>query len=176
MSAWVHDPAHIAAMIRAGMEYGQGRLSWLAPGPIQDGDFERGQVWGPQSIAHAQDRRRELTFETINEVGRMLLTQNVRSVAFRYDETMDSDDLPGPVGFQLNAVRFDPMDVVRRARRLSPVETLKAINSYEYQSCENPEWPASEAHVFCNVLRDHAISKLPGFDEANVWAIEAVTT
>ena len=41
MSAWVHDPAHIAAMLRAGIEYGQangGRISWLAPAPVEEGD------------------------------------------------------------------------------------------------------------------------------------------
>jgi hypothetical protein len=47
---------------------------------------------------------------------------------------------------------------------------LKAISCYEYQSCEHPGWRKSEAHAFCEALRDMAIGCLPGYDDAP-WEI-----
>jgi len=171
MSAFVVSQQHIEAMLKAAMTYGrQGGFHWLAPEARADSDFERGQVWGPTSVATARRCRRELDSDTLNETGRMLLTENVRSVCHRYDEPMDSTDLPGPVGFSLAEATFSSFHVAMHTPLLEPVAVLKAIACYEYQSCEHPDWEGSESKAFCEALRHAAINALPGYDEAD-WDI-----
>ena len=46
------------------------------------------------------------------------------------------------------------------------VEALKALDCYEYQSCEHPEWETSEAFEFCRAMRNLLIGCLPGYDAA----------
>ena len=48
---------------------------------------------------------------------------------------------------------------------------LKAIDCFEYQSCEIPEWEASPAFKFCERLRSAVISSLPGYEDAP-WGID----
>ena len=67
--------------------------------------------------------------------------------------------------------RAAPALASARTRMPSPVAVLKAISCYEYQSCEHPGWHTSEARQFCSVLRDHMISMLPGYDDAQ-WEID----
>ena len=45
-------------------------------------------------------------------------------------------------------------------------EVLKATDCYEYQSCEHPEWPSSNAHDFIQALRKDAWRLLEGYEEA----------
>lgn len=52
-----------------------------------------------------------------------------------------------------------------------PVEILKAIDCYEYQACEAPNWDASVAKAFCQWLRKQAIYFLPGYEKAE-WGID----
>ena len=47
----------------------------------------------------------------------------------------------------------------------------KAIDCYEYQSCEHAGWPRSEARALCAALRHRLIGELPGYDAAP-WGIE----
>jgi hypothetical protein len=85
----------------------------------------------------------------------MLLAQNRRSVDFRYAES----DIEEPYTHALSTTR-------------TPAAMLKAIDCYEYQSCETPDWEDTEAARFCQALRAHLIHQLPGYDEADTWAIE----
>lgn len=50
------------------------------------------------------------------------------------------------------------------------VELLKAINSYEYQACENPDWSSTAAARFCDALQQRLIRSLPGYDQAP-WSL-----
>ena len=52
---------------------------------------------------------------------------------------------------------------VATAGTFDPVKILAAINCYEYQACEHPEWKTSEARDFCEALRDRMIRMLPGY-------------
>lgn len=60
--------------------------------------------------------------------------------------------------------------VFRRTLDVSPVQVLKAIRCYEYQSCEHEGWTGSEAWTFCERLTATAMGKLPGYDAA-AWEI-----
>jgi len=172
MSAFIVSQEHIEALLRAAIAYGGHRDSfrWLTPEEPTDTDYQRGEAWGATAVANATRRWRELTCDTINEVGRMLLTENVRSVCYRYNEPMDSANLPGPVGFSLAEATFGYFHVVEYTHLLTPVATLKALACYEYQSCEHPDWEGSESKAFCDALRHAAINALPGYEEAD-WEI-----
>ena len=179
MSAYVVDKAHIDALVRAGLvlparQVQGGRLRWFWPEITQadrEATYQAGAAWGPRSAQLAEERRRELTPSAgADRVGAMLWSENVRSVCFRYDEPEDADELPGPVGFGVLDVagyRFGPGVFLPD---VDPVAVLKAIDGYEYQSCEHPGWEASEAHAFCEALRRAAIGCLPGYAEAS-WEV-----
>ena len=155
MSAYIVNRSHIRALVDFGLRPRyrcHGGLSWVF-------DIDRD---GPGSYT-----RRELPladWERAAEVGQMLWDENIASVSHRYPG--NRDDLPGPVGDSLEyGAHVTPL------RKLSPVEVLKALSGYEYQSCEHPGWLASEAKAFCDALRSRAICDLDGYDDA-AWAIE----
>jgi hypothetical protein len=167
VSAFVVSKQHIDALVTAGVEWGHGhiggsRLSWLTP--TEDDPPQTGEEYWTWLNA----RRRELNDSTADAVGQMLVDACVASVAYRYQ---DDTDLPGPIEHywtQPYAHRDFPIvaDPLGGTRAIDPVQILKAISCYEYQSCEHPDWEKSEASVFCDVLRRRAISNLPGYDVA----------
>lgn len=91
--------------------------------------------------------------EQLDQVGAMLWQANHVSVATRPPE-------PEPPKYQFRGPR--------RAR--SPVEVLKALDCYEYQSANGVAWPGSEAKSFCRALRGEATRRLPGYLDA-AWEI-----
>lgn len=182
MSAYVVSEDHIDALLRAGLRRGPGGspLRWFAPNEERaESDYQRGEPWGESAVETAQRAIRELTDATCNETGRMLLMENARSVAHRYDETLE--DACGNIltaVFPVDRVTgMRPMGrgaaimvVTAEVATLVPVAVLKLIDSYEYQACEHPEWETSEAHAFCSALRRALIHELPGYDEA-AWSL-----
>jgi hypothetical protein len=155
MSAFVVSKAHIDFLIRAGLELDtRHRLSWF--------DSVAKPVWvpggeNPDYLERMGAARRELRPDTADQVGRMIWAENHRSVSYRYDEAQVCPDYS--FVFHL------------RPRRLDPVQVLKALRCYEYQSCECPDWERTEAHDFCESLRLLAVSALPGYEDAE-WEIE----
>ena len=111
-----------------------------------------------------------------DEVGQMLIDENIASVGARYQDT-GITDLPGgdPMAYLSTytyPVQFlgrGMIQVVTDVRIPTPIEVLKALSCYEYQSCEHDTWEASAAHAFCEALRHVTISRLPGC-EAAPWA------
>jgi len=155
MSAFIVSKTHIDALLTAGLHWKEyGPLSWQVPGVPQDTDFQRGQPWGLTALENARRRHRELNTDTVHAVGQLLVAQNYASVNYRYDE----DELE-PV-YTFEAVLGVP----------NPVVVLKAINCYEYQARETPDYDNSEAAAFCQALRGAAIHHLPGYDQAP-WEI-----
>ena len=90
----------------------------------------------------------------IHAVGQLLLDENYRSVNYRY-----SENNPAPRFFY------------RTLRAYTPVEIIKACDSYRYQSCETDDWEQTEAFAICEAIRERAIDSLPGYDEADTWSI-----
>ncbi len=157
MSAYIVDEGHIDALVTAAMELTDPgwQMRWIELAPPEPTDYERGQVSGSTAVASFEARVRRMVPENASHVGRMLLFENMRSVAHRYDEALELPDY----------------DYQRLARRLTPVEVLLAISGYEYQACEHPGWEGSEAHAFCAALTKEAIRKLPGCGEADTWEV-----
>lgn len=90
-------------------------------------------------------------FEELEQIGAMLLATNRESVDYRYQES------------ELEQVYEHP---ARKQGAFTPGEIAKALSCYEYQSCEHPGWHESEAHAFCDGLRDWLVRQLPGYEEA----------
>ena len=167
MSAFIVNKTHLDYLITAGLKYGvHGALSWFAPAEEAPTEptHQRGEPWGPGALTEAATRRRELTSETADHVGAMLAAENRRSVDHRYDEN-ELEDFYTFTHYPESGERGSA-----GRPRLDPVQVLKAISCYEYQSCEHPEWEQSEAHDFCRVLRHAAVNALPGYDDA-AWEV-----
>lgn len=92
--------------------------------------------------------------KTMSRVGQILVNQNYRSYNYRYDEAVE------PEVFEIT-----PQDLMY-VPRLTPVETLKALQSYDYQSCETPDYRETAACKLVEIMRQFAIESLPGYDEA----------
>jgi hypothetical protein len=110
--------------------------------------------------------------ETEHLLGEMFIKENLSSIHCRYPDTLqDPENTPGPCEqYWLQEYRLP-----RGTARLTCVQALKALDGYEYQSCEHPEWEASAARQFCNAFRSNLISSLPGYDAA-AWSIEPAET
>lgn len=89
----------------------------------------------------------------------LLHVENARSVNARY---------PGEPLEQAHL--FLPLEI-ERARRLEPVEVIKAVHCLVYQSCEHEDWETSEAKALLRRIEAAAMRALPGYDEAD-WEIE----
>lgn len=87
------------------------------------------------------------------EAGKILWQTNIASVAFRYPNCAN---LPGPVGedFQLTAEDFAAVP-----REPDPSAVLRNLATYDYQSCERPDWAQSQAFAFCEALRAAALQR-----------------
>lgn len=138
MSAFVVNKTHINAMLHAGLAVSYRPLTWYYGGT-----------------------HHELNDLTINAVGQMLLDECVKSVCYRYDDS-EMTNLPG----RIDAEWLLPFEYHFTYKRPTPVEALKLIDCYAYQSCEHPEWKESEAKSFCDALRSNTIGGLPGYEDA----------
>ena len=94
--------------------------------------------------------------ENASEIGQMLLDANAASVAHRYRQT--------------GLIRAEYRHRRPRHTAWSATELFKALQCFEYQACEVPDWPASEAHAYCRALQDNLIARLPGYS-AGPWTI-----
>lgn len=139
MSAFVVDKKHIDVLVRAAIS----------------------KSYHDELRYYHEGTWREVNHERADEVGQMLWDANVRSVSYRYPH--DSlESLPGRV----DSPWLKPYSYDFQAPVVTAVEVLKAIACFDYQSCEHPDWEASEAYSFCEGLRHHAINSLPGYDAA----------
>ena len=92
-----------------------------------------------------------------SEIGQSLVNENYRSVNYLYRE----DEEPHEYRFWVD--KFEP-DVK------SIVAALKAIQGFEYQSCEHPDYFESEAAKTLWRINGDLLRALPGYDEAE-WLI-----
>mgnify|MGYP001575111209 CR=1 FL=1 len=150
MSAYIVDREHIAYLIDAALSR-----------RIMRGASEF--RWYVGSVGYS------LRFDNATAVGQMLWDENISSIQARYPDTRaDMSNAPGPIGetfeyeHRLNAFAPAP----------DPVQVLKSVACYEYQSCEHGGWAASSAYTFCDALRHAAITALPGYDAAEWGAPE----
>lgn len=161
MSAFLVSDRHLNVLLTSGLQTDPlyGPLRWQAPDHHDPRTVtltqivERGAPWGVDAPARADLLDRKLTTATVNTVGCILLAANMDSVNHRYDEAS-----------------IEPLYQFQPAESLTPVQVLKALDSFEYQSCEPFEWAWSEAHAICEALRSDSTRRLDGYAEAD-WIL-----
>ncbi len=157
----MQDKAHIDALVALAVRgpqeaSGSPDQAWLGVRWIGDPDAN------PMDVQRAE-------YYDADRIGVMLWAENVASVQARYPDTIDSGEYPGRIGFTLHDVADYTWPM--RTPRLTAAEGLKALDGYEYQSCEHDGWHTSEAYRFCEALRRVLVGHVPGYSEADTWAI-----
>lgn len=88
--------------------------------------------------------RHEVSGPPPDDLGQMLWRENYKSTNYRYSERCRAPN------FVFNA----------RAKQPNDLEALKIVNCYQYQTCEHPGWPQSDAYALCKTLEDQLYEKL----------------
>ena len=132
MSAFVVDDMHIRYLVQAGSVYGV-------------------NYYQPDETANASGYQQIPTRLNETTICRKLLTQNYRSVEYRYQEP--AEEVP--------AIRYQPVMLP-----MTPVQVIKACDCYDYQACETPDYDQTPEHRYINHLRKAAIRALPGYEDA----------
>jgi hypothetical protein len=151
MSAFMVGKPHIDAICEVAL--------W---GPSANGPLYPGHAtWFKPRFGFGSERR--LEFADLDELGAHLIEENLKSIHARYPDTVDNpESTPGPIArYWEHAYTFEYCAV-----RPNPVQALKLIDCYEYQSCEHEEWETSEVRAFCQRLRRSVIQTLPGYHDA----------
>lgn len=155
MSAFMCSPEHIATLVKAATQT-----------PGQHGDPCRVMLKIDRKAdayrMHRSDRA--VLLLVVNE----LRKTNFRSLSARYGlqgarEMQSGDGTPMSYETALFEAFSEPEPV-------DPVEALKLLDSYCYQSCEFKGWPKSDAHGITEAMRRHFIRLLPGYDDAP-WSL-----
>ena len=159
MSSFEVDTVHIDVLVSAALAAGTpgDPFSWYHR-PADVPRAERGEMLPGMNggeryaayLAYLRENKREVTRENAGMWGALLVDANKRSVNYRYD----ADEIEDPYLF------------TRYAGPFSPVAILRALDCFEYQSCDDPSWRTSEAAEFCEALRRAMIRQLPGYSEA----------
>ena len=98
---------------------------------------------------------------TAGQIGRELLSENVKSVGYRYQDTETEQNVATELAnycYQADLRLMQQPDL--------SATILKLCDCYVYQSCEHPEWTDCNANKIIQMVRSEAIGRLPGYDAA----------
>jgi len=109
----------------------------------------------------------EITEHNATEVGRILLTENERSVQHRYPGEAPGE-LPGSDGEGAASYMFQRWEDANGLAP-SPTAILKGCDCFDYQACETDDYRQSDACRIVDAIRHRAISRLPGYSDADGW-------
>lgn len=73
---------------------------------------------------------------------------------------------PGIEERDVTSYRYEPIPGT-----LNVLTVLQALDSYEYQACEDDAWRTSQARRFCLALQRACVRSLPGIDQ-EPWFFE----
>lgn len=169
MSAWIVSKEHIDLIVSEGIR------------------LEARRVYIGEDGAYEVER---LTYDNADEVGRVLWSECQRSVAYRYPNDKDGK-WPGPTGLtldEINAYTWEAVSLKRpntelgsdsartwpNPERYHLAGLINAIECYEYQSCEHPEWRGSVAREWTESIYRRAVARLIRKIVPNLpWGIDA---
>jgi len=141
MSAYIMGHAHIDALLT----------------------FATSKRHGRGVVYTANETLIEINCDNASEIGRILLTENERSVRHCYPNYA-AGDLPGAIGEDSANYEFIQFD-----ERPTPVSVLKGCDCFDYQSCETGDYGSSIACAIIEAIRKRAILCLPEYDDAPGW-------
>jgi hypothetical protein len=142
MSAFMVGNAHIDYLVTAIRAYRDIRYAYIPAAS--------GAGWDAVDIS--------LMDET--EIGRMLLGTNLTSMMSNYEDRLDAEELGAVESYTYR----------RWTGSVSPVQTIKAVQCYQYQSMDYDGWKDSLAKSLTDLLKGEAIGHLPGYDQA-AWEV-----
>jgi hypothetical protein len=125
-------------------------------------------IQGTVSYFVKETRKRvDITALNATEVGRILLTENERSVYARYTDCgPGKGNAPGTLGEDAETYTFKPWPW---NATLTPASILKACSCFDYQACETDDYRETLAYTIIDAIRHRAIASLPGYDDAAGW-------
>lgn len=147
MSAYVCSAAHFKAL-----------AIFAVSGRRQDMNVD------PRYVDGAEDVYGKPEHVIATRYAAILLAENVRSVRFRY-----ADDIGDYEEIQISKSE------VLMPRAIPPVAILKLCSCLAYQSCESDDWEKTKSYALLQQIKDAAIRKLPGYDEAP-WGLHNLET
>ena len=123
--------------------------------------------------------RKNTNILTAQNVAKGLALENIRSVAHRYPDDKDGQR-PGPNLKDADIVEACQIYAGHFAKRLGgvivmaedvlePIQVIKLVRSLDYQSCETDDWPMTLAARQLEWISGEAISRLPGYEDAD-WS------
>lgn len=147
MSAFIVSKVHIDLLVDVAV-HGPREGSWRY-GPMR--------WWIRRPQGGIVPKTRSADHDQADSIGLMLADQNVLSVRYLYNDSLltVADAFSGFEGYRWEQPPY----------RLTALEALGAVNCYEYQACETPDYYITEAALFCEALRRKLICNLPGYDE-----------
>lgn len=105
--------------------------------------------------------------------GRMLWRENLRSINYRYPDTIGAraGSYPGPLGFGPKAVTDYTYEPLEGKAFDAPHVVNKAAGCYDYQTCEHPGYARSKARLLVLALSG-ATSHAERFKLDAPWGID----
>lgn len=146
MSAYIVDPRTIDYLVQ-----------WASGRRQQDLNAWMTLEQCPPDLIRAFDGHRlRLGEVTEDELGQLLLRENVRSVTTRYPND-SADDLPGPIN-QKRVWRYSYKPVPHAM--MQPAWVVKSCDCLDYQSCETDDWRETAAYLVLQAIRESAVNAL----------------
>ncbi len=90
--------------------------------------------------------------DDLTALGKQLLRENARSVAYRYNKP--AEDVEDYI--------FTPLPLSVSDKY--PLQLAAWVECLDYQSCETADWDTTAAYRFLNDIRALACRRFPGFD------------
>lgn len=104
-----------------------------------------------------------------DDLGRELLGENILSVQHNYPSMDDSER--ADYAARVLPYRWQSVSGVELGEDDGEaVAVLKAVHGYIYQSCDHPDWKASQSYAWMRALERAAMRRLPGYDQAQTWS------
>lgn len=156
MSAFIQDPRHIDYLVAwANSRCAALRHSEPMTGSIWDHEYEIPEdLRDAATGADEYGWRLRLQQVSPDDLGRILMRENIRSVRARYKDSAP-DDLPGPIdqtrvwNYKYRRVGVD---------YLRPSWVVMACDGYRYQACETGEYEDTLAGQIVDAIRESAIA------------------
>lgn len=149
MSAFIVDDGHIDVLVSAAFFAGP------HPIPLQiryiGGETRDEKVGIYITCENGHPQKLEWTR---SQLGQLLVNENYNSVNFRYNQK----EQPHPYSYQ------------KPKCQRSPVEVIKLVHGYEYQTCEHEGWRGSAAYQVCETLVRQSCHKLATYNNSD-WTV-----
>jgi hypothetical protein len=130
------------------------------------------------ALVQAGIEREMVRPDEADEFGRMLWGENLASIHYRYPDTVENGNYPGPNDFRdsdVDTYTYEPLDGEAGISLRAEAVVNAAAGCYDYQSCEHPGYENSKARQFVTMLHtltENAEGKGPwGIDNRDAFVV-----